>query len=151
MPKATRDFQTPAARIFLPLIFLPNSGWGLQAMKRGTRGAAKQGKLTRECEQRNKTHRWGKGGNRFQGLARRRTATGRQECLRSLGECIWQVAALGLAPPRDFAASRRKWPAIILPVIMLPWPWARGEGGKMMEGKTIPEAGRGVAAVRAFF
>ena len=91
----------------------------------------------------------GKNGNRFQGLARRRTATGRQECLRSLGGCIWQVAALGLAPPRDFAASRRKMPAIILPVIMLPLPWARGAGGKMMEGKMIPEAGRGFAAVWA--
>ena len=54
--------------------------------------------------------------------------------------CIWQVAALGLAPPRDFAASRRKRPAIILPLIILPLPWAREEGGKMMEGKMIPEA-----------
>ena len=72
-------------------------------------------------------------------------------CRRSLGGCIWQVAALGLAPPRDFAASRHKMPAIILPLIIRPLPWARGEGGKMMEGKTIPEAGRGFAAVRAFF
>jgi hypothetical protein len=90
-----------------------------------------------------------KNGTRFQGQARRRTATGRQECRRSLGGCIWQVAALGLAPPRDFAASRRKRPAIILPVIILPLPWAREEGGRMMEGKMIPEVGRGFAAVWA--
>mgnify|MGYP001277005811 CR=1 FL=1 len=58
--------------------------------------------------------------------------------LRSLGVGgIWQVAALVLAQPGDFAASRRKRPAIILPVIILPLPWARGEGGKMMEGKMI--------------
>ena len=35
--------------------FLTNSGWVLQAMKRGPRGAAKQGKLAREWRQRNKT------------------------------------------------------------------------------------------------
>jgi hypothetical protein len=31
------NFQTPAALIFLPLIFLPNSAWDLQTMKRGRR------------------------------------------------------------------------------------------------------------------
>ena len=51
-----------------------------------------------------------------------------------------KVSALGLAQSRDFAARLRKMPAIILPVIILPLPWARREGGKMMEGRMIPEA-----------